>query len=318
MPTPTSTTPEQERSRGTARDHEDIANIDATTTAGVDGHRHAAAARWRRRAGRARARARATTRPAIAIPSPGRSTARHLAGVERGGRRPQRRGDDAVPGQVDGEHERRDDRVERAPRPSPMRPRPRRRGGRAAGGARRRRGHARSVGLAGSGPDPLFAAAELVGRPGRSGAPSGSCGCGAASAGFRDGPGGGSACATPCAESGRIPLRERRTRALETDPSVCYRHPGRQSWVLCQRCGRTVCPECQIVAPVGVHCPDASRDLRRRLLAPRGHRDPVQSAKRRRPPGRVRHVLAGAGAPARPCVADRRSSPTRRSTSSAC
>ena len=46
------------------------------------------------------------------------------------------------------------------------------------------------------------------------------------------------------------------TRALETDPSVCYRHPGRQSWVLCQRCGRTVCPECQILAPVGVHCPD--------------------------------------------------------------
>ena len=46
------------------------------------------------------------------------------------------------------------------------------------------------------------------------------------------------------------------TRALETDPSVCYRHPGRQSWVLCQRCGRTVCPECQIMAPVGVHCPD--------------------------------------------------------------
>lgn len=47
-----------------------------------------------------------------------------------------------------------------------------------------------------------------------------------------------------------------RTRELETDPSVCYRHPGRQSWVLCQRCGRTVCPECQILAPVGVHCPD--------------------------------------------------------------
>jgi membrane associated rhomboid family serine protease len=46
------------------------------------------------------------------------------------------------------------------------------------------------------------------------------------------------------------------TRALEVDPSVCYRHPGRQSWVLCQRCGRTVCPECQIQAPVGVHCPE--------------------------------------------------------------
>jgi membrane associated rhomboid family serine protease len=43
---------------------------------------------------------------------------------------------------------------------------------------------------------------------------------------------------------------------VEADPSVCYRHPGRQSWVLCQRCGRTICPECQILAPVGVHCPE--------------------------------------------------------------
>lgn len=42
----------------------------------------------------------------------------------------------------------------------------------------------------------------------------------------------------------------------ETDPSVCYRHPDRQSWTLCQRCGRTICPECQILAPVGVQCPE--------------------------------------------------------------
>ncbi len=42
----------------------------------------------------------------------------------------------------------------------------------------------------------------------------------------------------------------------EADPSVCYRHPDRQSWTLCQRCGRTICPECQILAPVGVQCPE--------------------------------------------------------------
>ena len=46
----------------------------------------------------------------------------------------------------------------------------------------------------------------------------------------------------------------------EEDPSVCYRHPDRQSWVLCQRCGRTICPECQIQAPVGVQCPDCVRE----------------------------------------------------------
>ncbi len=47
----------------------------------------------------------------------------------------------------------------------------------------------------------------------------------------------------------------------ETSPDVCYRHPKRESWVLCQRCGRTICPECQILAPVGVQCPECVREV---------------------------------------------------------
>jgi membrane associated rhomboid family serine protease len=39
------------------------------------------------------------------------------------------------------------------------------------------------------------------------------------------------------------------------DPNVCYRHPDRRSFVLCQRCGSTVCGECQTPAAVGVQCP---------------------------------------------------------------
>lgn len=46
----------------------------------------------------------------------------------------------------------------------------------------------------------------------------------------------------------------------ETDPSVCYRHPDRSSWTLCARCGRTICPECQILTPAGVRCPDCVRE----------------------------------------------------------
>lgn len=46
----------------------------------------------------------------------------------------------------------------------------------------------------------------------------------------------------------------------ETDPSVCYRHPDRTSWTLCTRCGRTICPECQILTPAGVRCPDCVRE----------------------------------------------------------
>ncbi|HWL76049.1 rhomboid family intramembrane serine protease [Microbacterium sp.] len=40
----------------------------------------------------------------------------------------------------------------------------------------------------------------------------------------------------------------------------CYRHPDRQSFVLCQRCLRTICPECQTQAPVGVICPECLRE----------------------------------------------------------
>ena len=46
----------------------------------------------------------------------------------------------------------------------------------------------------------------------------------------------------------------------EVDPSVCYRHPDRTSWTLCERCGRTICPECQILTPQGVRCPECVRE----------------------------------------------------------
>lgn len=42
----------------------------------------------------------------------------------------------------------------------------------------------------------------------------------------------------------------------------CYRHPDRRSYVLCQRCGRTICPECQTPAAVGVICPECLREQR--------------------------------------------------------
>jgi len=44
--------------------------------------------------------------------------------------------------------------------------------------------------------------------------------------------------------------------------NYCYRHPDRQSFVLCQRCGRTICGECQTPAAVGVHCPECVKEAR--------------------------------------------------------
>jgi len=53
------------------------------------------------------------------------------------------------------------------------------------------------------------------------------------------------------------------TRPSPSDAgNFCYRHPDRQSFVLCQRCGRTICGQCQTPAAVGVHCPECVREAR--------------------------------------------------------
>ena len=49
--------------------------------------------------------------------------------------------------------------------------------------------------------------------------------------------------------------------------NFCYRHPDRQSFVLCQRCGRTICGECQTPGAVGVICPECMKQQRQ--TAPR-------------------------------------------------
>ena len=58
----------------------------------------------------------------------------------------------------------------------------------------------------------------------------------------------------------------------------CYRHPDRQSFILCQRCGRTICPQCQTEAPVGYHCPECVREAR--ASAPRTSRPLLKSVRR--------------------------------------
>jgi len=36
---------------------------------------------------------------------------------------------------------------------------------------------------------------------------------------------------------------------------TCYRHPGRETYIRCQRCDRPICPDCMRDAAVGFQCP---------------------------------------------------------------
>ena len=47
--------------------------------------------------------------------------------------------------------------------------------------------------------------------------------------------------------------------AGQESPPTCYRHPGRETWVSCVRCGRHACPDCLRQAAVGQQCVECVR-----------------------------------------------------------
>lgn len=45
----------------------------------------------------------------------------------------------------------------------------------------------------------------------------------------------------------------------ERAPATCYRHPGREAPLACSRCGRPICLDDAVDAPVGYLCPECAR-----------------------------------------------------------
>ncbi len=41
--------------------------------------------------------------------------------------------------------------------------------------------------------------------------------------------------------------------------ATCYRHPSRETGVACSNCGRPICPDCMTTTPVGMRCPECSK-----------------------------------------------------------
>jgi membrane associated rhomboid family serine protease len=49
----------------------------------------------------------------------------------------------------------------------------------------------------------------------------------------------------------------------------CYRHPDRETYISCQRCGKPICPDCMRQASVGFQCPDCVREGNATVRQPR-------------------------------------------------
>lgn len=77
--------------------------------------------------------------------------------------------------------------------------------------------------------------------------------------------------------------------------NFCYRHPDRQSFVLCQRCLRTICVECQTQLPVGVICPEC-------LAAQQGEQRKQQKAHAATVKRTPRHLRPARRSDSRPLV----------------
>ena len=66
-----------------------------------------------------------------------------------------------------------------------------------------------------------------------------------------------------------------------TTTERCYRHPDVETGVHCTRCGRPICPDCMIPAPVGHQCPECVSEARKEFRQGPGRRIAAANVRRR-------------------------------------
>jgi membrane associated rhomboid family serine protease len=57
--------------------------------------------------------------------------------------------------------------------------------------------------------------------------------------------------------------------------ATCYRHSSRETGVSCSNCGNPICPDCMTPTPVGMRCPDCSRQKTKTRTVRTMHVDPT-------------------------------------------
>lgn len=65
---------------------------------------------------------------------------------------------------------------------------------------------------------------------------------------------------TPPPTDDRMPQDFETALPHDLEVRYCYRHPERETGVSCSSCGRPICHECMIPAPVGFRCPECVRE----------------------------------------------------------
>jgi membrane associated rhomboid family serine protease len=57
--------------------------------------------------------------------------------------------------------------------------------------------------------------------------------------------------------------------------ATCYRHPSRETGVSCSNCGKPICPDCMTATPVGMRCPDCSKQRTQTKTLQSMHVEPI-------------------------------------------